>query len=72
LLSIKSASFARPSDLDLMRGQEKTNPQPQLDTQVIRLNRLKKSPRNSRTVPHTSEEIAAHGLLQDPVLEPEP
>src|ERR1043165_9217397 len=45
---------------------------------LIPLNRLKKSPRNARQVPHTKEDIealaasiAVHGLLQNPVVEPE-
>ena len=44
----------------------------------IPLNRLKKSPRNARKTPHSSEaiealaaSIAAKGLLQSPVVEPE-
>lgn len=46
--------------------------------QIIPLNRLKKSPRNVRKVPHTKEDIealaastTAHGVLQNPVVEPE-
>ena len=46
--------------------------------QLIPLNHLKKSPRNVRKVPHTKAEIEelaasikAHGLLQNPVVEPE-
>jgi ParB family chromosome partitioning protein len=48
------------------------------ETRTVPLNRLKKSPRNARRVPHTAAEIAAlaasikaHGLLQNPVIEPE-
>lgn len=44
----------------------------------IPLNRLKKSPRNARTTPHTTDaiealaaSIAAKGMLQSPVVEPE-
>ena len=46
--------------------------------QFIPLNRLKKSPRNVRTTPNTKAEIEAlaasigvHGLLQNPIIEPE-
>jgi ParB family transcriptional regulator, chromosome partitioning protein len=45
---------------------------------LVPLNKLKKSPRNARRIPHTEAEIAAlaasikaHGLLQNPVVEPE-
>jgi ParB family chromosome partitioning protein len=46
--------------------------------QLIPLNRLKKSPRNARKTPHPKADIealaasiAAHGMLQSPVVEPE-
>lgn len=46
--------------------------------QFIPLNRLKKSPRNARKTPHPKADIealaasiAAHGMLQNPVVEPE-
>jgi ParB family transcriptional regulator, chromosome partitioning protein len=46
--------------------------------QFIPLNRLKKSPRNARKMPHSQADIealaasiAAHGILQAPVVEPE-
>lgn len=48
------------------------------DSQYIPLNKLKKSPRNVRQVPHSKQHIEAlamsiqtHGALQDPVLETE-
>jgi ParB family transcriptional regulator, chromosome partitioning protein len=48
------------------------------DSQYIHLNKLKKSPKNVRQVPHTKQHIEAlavsiqtHGPLQDPVVETE-
>ncbi|WP_375414995.1 ParB/RepB/Spo0J family partition protein [uncultured Bradyrhizobium sp.] len=48
------------------------------EVKSVPLSRLKKSPRNARQVAHTAAEIAAlaasikaHGLLQNPVVEPE-
>jgi ParB family chromosome partitioning protein len=47
-------------------------------TLFIPLNKLKKSPRNARKMPHTKAEVAAlaasikaNGILQNPVVEPE-
>ena len=59
------------------------NDRPKNDTQeavgkLVPLNKLKKSPRNARRIPHTVAEIEAlaasikaHGLLQNPIIEPE-
>src|ERR1700709_1697738 len=48
------------------------------NTLFIPLNKLKKSPRNARKTPHPEADIealaasiAAHGMLQNPVVEPE-
>jgi ParB family chromosome partitioning protein len=58
--------------------RRKSAPPPTNGIKLIPLHRLKKSPRNARKVPHTKEEIEAlaasikaHGLLQNPVVEPE-
>jgi ParB family transcriptional regulator, chromosome partitioning protein len=65
-----------------VKNESKNNKQRQ-DTQqaavkLIPLNKLKKSPRNARRIPHSPEEIEAlaasikaHGVLQNPVVEPE-
>src|ERR1043165_2070249 len=48
------------------------------DIRMIPLCKLKKSPRNARKTPHTPSEIEAlaasikaHGMIQNPVVEPE-
>ncbi|MHB8267441.1 ParB/RepB/Spo0J family partition protein [Bradyrhizobium sp.] len=71
--------FANPCPKESIMTKRKNAETPSSgSTLFIPLNKLKKSPRNARKTPHPEADIealaasiAAHGMLQNPVVEPE-